>query len=202
MRYRIVCPHCDVEHPLLWGGKSVAYGFKWDGSDPTTVRHVCPHCRGPSRRPSTCASGTRVRRGSPSAAAGATTTTRRSGSTLRRPCRPPRHAAFVEFWTAYSPQREWVDIVREFLAAKTKADAGETGPLETFVNETLAQYWKVEMDKADEHALAKRAEAYRLRTVPQSAVVLVAGVDVQDNRWEVVVWGIGRGEECGSSTTR
>jgi phage terminase large subunit GpA-like protein len=110
-------------------------------------------------------------------------------------CSAPRHVAFVDVWTAYSPQREWVDIVREFLAAKTKADSGETGPLETFINETLAQYWKVEMDQADEHALAKRAEGYKLRTVPQGGVVLVAGVDVQDNRWELVVWAIGRGEE-------
>lgn len=196
MRYQIVCPHCETEHPLLWGGKDVAHGFKWDGSDPETVRHVCPHCRGAISQAdylriwdegaawvSDCG---RWRYDHHAAvwldAAG-------------EPTRPPRHAAFVEVWTAYSPQREWVDIVREFLAAKTKADQGETGPLETFVNETLAQYWKVQMDQADEHALAKRAENYRLRAVPQGGLVLVAGVDVQDNRWEVVVWAIGRGEE-------
>ncbi len=196
MRYHVVCPHCGVEHPLLWGGKDKAHGFKWDGSDPTTVRHVCPHCHGSIRQ------ADYLRIWDDGAAwisqCGRWRYDHHAGAWLDAaglPCRPPRHVAFVDFWTAYSPQREWVDIVREFLAAKTKADQGDTGPLETFVNETLAQYWKVQMDRADEHALAQRAEAYPLRTVPQGGLVLVAGVDVQDDRWEVVVWAIGRGEE-------
>ncbi|RYE91029.1 MAG: phage terminase large subunit family protein, partial [Oxalobacteraceae bacterium] len=98
-------------------------------------------------------------------------------------------------WTAYSPQRSWPDIVREFLEASTKAKAGEVGPLQGFVNETLAQYWEESVERADEHALARRAQDYRRFTVPLGGLVLVAGVDVQDNRFEVVVWAIGRGEE-------
>ena len=39
----------------------------------------------------------------------------------------------------------------------------------------------------DEHELAKRAEPYNLRTVPRGGLVLVAGVDVQERRFEVVV---------------
>lgn len=196
MRYHIECPHCDAEHPLLWGGKKVAHGFKWDGSDTATVRHVCPHCLksisqadylriwdSGAQWVSECGNYRYDHKA------------RIWTDALRNVIKPPRHVAFSEVWTAYSPQREWADIVREFLEATTKADAGETGPLETFINETLAQYWRVVFDKADEHALAKRAEAYQVRTVPQGALVLVAGVDVQDDRWEVVVWGIGRGEE-------
>lgn len=196
MFYNIVCPHCDVEHPLIWGGKKFAHGFKWDGSDTATVRHLCPHCRGSI----TQADYLRIWD------AGALWVSECGAYRYDHHLRvwtdgqgvvikPPRHVAFSEVWTAYSPQREWSDIVREFLEAKTKADAGETGPLETFVNETLAQYWKVAFDKADEHALAARAESYALRTVPQGGLVLVAGVDVQDDRWELVVWAIGRGEE-------
>lgn len=196
MRYQIVCPHCQAEHPLLWGGKDLAHGFRWDGADPETVRHVCPHCRG------SITQADYLRIWDQGAAwvsdCGRWRYDHHAGEWLDAEglrCRPPRHVAFVEFWTAYSPQREWVDIVREFLAARTKLEAGEDGPMETFKNETLAQYWKVDMDQADEHALAKRAEGYRLRTVPQGGLVLVAGVDVQDNRWEVVVWAVGRGEE-------
>lgn len=196
MRYCIECPYCEAPHPLLWGGKKVAHGFKWDGSDPASVRHLCPHCR------KSITQAEYLRIWDLGAAwvseCGRWRYDHHAGVWFDvdgAVCQPPRHVAFVDVWTAYSPQREWVDIVREFLAAKTKADTGETGPLETFINETLAQYWKVEMDRADEHALAKRAEAYKLRTVPQGGVVLVAGVDVQDNRWEIVVWAIGRGEE-------
>lgn len=196
MRYHVVCPHCEVGHPLLWGGKKVRHGFKWDGADPSTVRHVCPHCHGHITQAdylriwdlgamwvSDC---------------GRWRYDHRAHQWLDadgNACKPPRHVAFVAFWTAYSPQRDWPDIVREFLEANTKAEQGDTAPLETFVNETLAEYWEVQVDRTDEHALERRAEAYPLRRVPQSGLVLVAGVDVQDNRWEVVVWAVGRGEE-------
>ena len=40
-----------------------------------------------------------------------------------------------------------------------------------------------------------RAEDYPLRRVPVGGLQLVAGVDVQDKRWEVTVWAIGRGCE-------
>lgn len=196
MRYNIVCPHCIAEHPLIWGGKAIAHGFKWDGSDPATVRHVCPHCH----EPITQADYLRIWD---------------SGAMWVSECgryrydhhlhiwtdalgvviSAPRHVAFVEVWTAYSPQRAWSDIVREFLEASTKAKAGDTGPLEGFVNETLAQYWEATIERADEHALARRAQDYRIFTVPIGGLVLVAGVDVQDNRFEIVVWAIGRGEE-------
>jgi terminase, large subunit len=98
-------------------------------------------------------------------------------------------------WTAYSPQRQWSDIVREFLEASTKAKQGDTAPLEGFVNETLGQVWEQTVERADEHVLARRAEDYRLKTCPMGVLALVAGIDVQDNRWHVVVWGIGRGNE-------
>lgn len=194
MRYHVVCPHCGVSHPLIWGGKKVAHGFKWDGADQETVRHRCPHCRNSITQAdylriwdagaewvSDCGQYRYGQDGQWRNAQG-------------EPIRPPRHVAF-HVWTAYSPQRSWVDIVREFLEASAKAKAGETAPLEGFVNETLGELWEETVEKADEHALARRAEDYRRFTIPLGGLVLVAGVDVQDNRFEVVVWAIGRGEE-------
>lgn len=196
MRYHIVCPHCDQAHPLLWGGKDVRHGFKWDNADPETVRHHCPHCL----EAITQADYLRIwdKGAAWVSECGRWSYDHHAGIWLDEhgaPCKPPRHVAFVSVWAGYSPQRSWVDIVREWLGAVTKAQAGDDGPLETFKNETLAEYWKVEMEQGDEHALAKRAEAYPLRHVPQGGLVLVAGVDGQDNRWEIVVWAIGRGEE-------
>jgi len=194
LRYHITCPHCSADHPLIWGGKKHEHGFKWDGSDPATVRHLCPHCRGAITQAdylriwqqgaewvSECG---QYRYGHDAQWRNA------HGDTVR----PPRHVAF-HVWTAYSPQRSWPDIVREFIEASTKAKTGETGPLEGFVNETLGELWEETVERADEHALARRAEDYRRFTVPIGGLVLVAGVDVQDNRFEVVVWAIGRGEE-------
>lgn len=194
MTYHITCPHCDAEHPILWGGRKVDHGFKWDGADPATVRHVCPHCRASITQAdylrlweqgacwvSSCGD---YRYGHDAVWRDATGAKRSA----------PRHVAF-HIWTAYSPQREWSDIVREFLEASTKAKAGETGPLEGFVNETLGECWEESLEKADENALARRAENYRRFTVPYGGLVLVTGCDVQDNRFELVTWAIGRGEE-------
>jgi terminase, large subunit len=195
MRYVVSCPHCSIEHPLLWGGNNIAHGFKWDGSDTATVRHVCPHCR----ESITQADYLRIYADGAwvsdcghwrYTAAGRWV----DGQDHGQPIRPPRHVAFV-VWTAYSPQRDWSDIVREFLEAKAKAKTGENGPLMTFVNETLGELWEEKVEKADEHALARRAEDYRRFTVPSGGLVLVTGIDVQDNRFECVTVALGRGEE-------
>jgi phage terminase large subunit GpA-like protein len=98
-------------------------------------------------------------------------------------------------WAAYSPQRTWSSIVAEFLQASARAKMGDVGPLQGFINETLGETWEETFERIAEHELAQRAEDYRLRTVPAGGLALVAGVDVQDDRLEVVVWAFGRGEE-------
>jgi phage terminase large subunit GpA-like protein len=195
MRYQIACLHCGAEHPLQWGSKKVQHGMKGGGlgGDTGPVRHVCPHCRGSITQGQYLAvygNGAWVSDCGLFRYGQDRTWRDESG----QPCRPPRHVAFV-IWAAYSPQRDWSDIVREFLEAKQKAEEGENGSLMTFVNETLGEYWEEKLEKADEHELQRRAESYPLGTVPWGGLVLVAGVDVQDDRFEVVVWAIGRGEE-------
>lgn len=195
LRYHITCRHCQAEHPLIWGGKAISHGFKWDGSDPATVRHVCPHCHGTITQAEYLATwDTEAQWVSDCGQYRYDHHCHAWTDATGNPATPPRHVAF-HIWTAYSPQRSWPDIVREFLEASTKAKAGETGPLEGFVNETLGELWEETVERADEHALARRAEDYRRFTVPLGGLVLVAGVDVQDNRFEVTVWAIGRGEE-------
>lgn len=193
MRCHITCPHCGVDHPLMWGGKKVAHGFKWDDGQPETVRHVCPHCRESITQAEYLSvwrdwvwvdEGGRYRYG--------TDRVWRDGD--GQPCQAPRHVG-VHVWAAYSPQRTWEDIVREFLEAHAKLKTGDDGPMQGFVNESLGDVWEVTGDKTDTHELMARAEPYQLGTVPRGALVLVAGIDVQDNRFEAVVWGIGRGEE-------
>lgn len=195
MRYQVSCIHCGIEHPLVWGGKKVTHGFKGGGmgGDAGPVRHVCPHCHGSM----TQADYLRVyHTGGWVSDCGHY----RYGQDEQwrdkdgEPRRAPRHVAFV-IWAAYSPQREWADIVREFVEAKRKADEGENGPLITFINETLGELWEETFEKVDQHQLSVRAEDYRLGTVPMGGLVLVCGVDIQDDRFEAVVWAIGRGEE-------
>src|SRR5690606_38940611 len=44
LRFKVPCPHCSEPLTLRWGGKDKAYGFKWSGKDPESVRHLCNHC--------------------------------------------------------------------------------------------------------------------------------------------------------------
>lgn len=195
MQYRIPCIHCGEEHPLLWGGKNVRHGFKWDKEDPEQVRHHCPHCL----QPITQGDYLRVaEQGVWVSDCGLYRCTGRpyrwTDDTGAQLLRPPRHVA-AHIWSAYSPQTTWAAIVRDFLSAVRSKEAGDKAPLEGFVNETLGETWEDEADKTEVSELLRRAEDYPLRTVPVGGLELVAGVDTQDDRWEVCTRAIGRDEE-------
>lgn len=195
VRYHIDCPHCGADHPLAWGGKDKAWGIKWDRGNPASVRHVCPHCRASITQADYMPGGVPL---------GGAWVCERTGKrygpdrvwrdSAGMPCNPPRHLA-VHVWTAYSPQRSWADIVTEFENALKALEKGDVGPMQLFVNETLGETWELAGERTDEHALQARAEPYKLCTVPRGALILTAGVDVQRNRWEVTVYGWGRGLE-------
>lgn len=193
MRFNISCPHCGNDHPLIWGSKDLKHGMKWDPDDPTDVWHVCPHCRQSIRQGEYLKAAAQGRWISECGNYSfGMDRIWRDGAGM--PCRPHKHVG-VHVWTAYSPQRTWIDIVREFLEARKAIKAGDVGPMQGFVNETLGEVWEEAGDRHEGHALMARAEDYPLRSVPAGVLRLVAGVDVQDDRFELVVWGIGRGEE-------
>lgn len=89
----------------------------------------------------------------------------------------------------YSPWSTWEEIVKEFQRAK-----GDRQQLKTWVNTTLAETWEDEGDAVDPEGLAARAEMYPA-PVPAGAVVLTAGVDIQNDRFELDVYGWAEGYE-------
>jgi len=195
-QYFIRCPHCDEEHTLDWGGKEARHGLKWTDGDPETVHHVCPHCGSCITQAEYLAAW----RGRWKAQDG-TWIDERDPIQLRfrnladEEIAPPKHVAFFA-WTAYSPQATWVSIVRDWLTAAKKAQAGDDSDLKTFINTTRGETYEQELEKTDASQLALRGKnGHPLRIVPRGAVKLAIGVDVQGDRWELVVWGFGRGEE-------
>jgi phage terminase large subunit GpA-like protein len=216
MQYHIECQHCGGEHPLIWGGKKVLHGFKWERGKPETVRHVCPHCRESITQADYLPGGVpmrgfwiSVRRPAVRDEFGHEIRPEDEGGvrycgegvwlgTNGMPCKTPRHVA-VHVWAAYSPQRSWVDIARECEEAATAYKAGNDGPMQGFVNETLGDVYELKGATTDEHALQRRAKdmlpphAYRYGTVPRGCLMLTAAVDTQDDRLEWSVWGWGVG---------
>lgn len=214
-RWHVPCPHCDELHELAFGGKDKPHGLKWHGRDATTVAHACPHCGGLMTQAmylSVWEAGVWIdtRTGNwldsgriPDQAEASV----RTAATLDwRVCMLPEHAdpasivpppghAAARVWTAAAPQASWQTIVEEFLAASELAERGDKSLLKTFFNTTLGESWEEKGEATDEHALQKRAEPYAIGIVPKGALVLTAGIDVQNDRWEVDVWGWARGME-------
>jgi phage terminase large subunit GpA-like protein len=181
MRYWVPCPHCAEHQVLDWGGPEVGHGIKWVGEDPSTVYYVCRHCGGvisEHHKPAMLAAG------------------------QWRAERPDAPVRSYHLSSLYSPLGwlSWATIVKEFIAARAALTDGQTATMKTWFNTRLARTWNEPGARLAVHALQERArrdDAHQLRQVPAPLLALTAGVDVQDNRLEVSVWGWGPGDECG-----
>jgi phage terminase large subunit GpA-like protein len=170
-RFFVPCPHCGERQVLKWAQ------VKWTDEDPSTTRYACEHCGAliPEQAKTMMLEGGEWRPEFPAA--------RSRG-----------------YWLSslYSPLGwlSWEAIVREFLDAKVASGAGDQTLLQVWTNTRMAETWQHKGERVEEGDVQKRAEPYKLRTVPQGVVVLTASVDVQADRLELAVWGWGRGEEC------
>jgi phage terminase large subunit GpA-like protein len=192
--YRIPCPHCDHFQPLDFGGKTSSHGLKWLNKDPSTAAYLCIAC-------STLFTQSEYlsvwKRGYWQDNNGNTINNETgqfhnaSGEVIR----PPRHIAFDRLWTIYSPQSTWANIVREYIAAVAKAKHGEKSDLKAWINTTLGDVFEDDIDKNESADLKKRAEDYPLQIIPKGGLLAYAGIDVQKDRFEMVVYAIGVEEE-------
>lgn len=84
----------------------------------------------------------------------------------------------------YSPWKKWAEVVADFLQAKQLPET-----LKVWVNTSLGESWEDPSESLEASTLLERCEVYD--EVPAGAMVLTAGVDVQNDRLEceVVAWG-------------
>ena len=88
-----------------------------------------------------------------------------------------------------SPWKRWSEIIEDFKQAKRTTET-----LKVWVNTALGESWEQQGDGADEQVLFDRREEYGCE-VPEDVLVLTAGIDTQDDRFEIEVVGWGEGEE-------
>ena len=94
-----------------------------------------------------------------------------------------------------SPWKHWEEIIREFREAqKELKENGDINKMKTWINTTLGETWEERGKSADDDSIIGRRERYKA-DIPDGAVVLTAGVDVQDDRFEIEITGWGRGYE-------
>lgn len=89
----------------------------------------------------------------------------------------------------------WDEVVRKFLEAKEALDHGNPEEMKVWVNTELGQTWEERGIQLEDTELYNRREIYPAE-VPDDVLFLTAGVDVQDDRFEVEVVGWGEGAEC------
>lgn len=178
-RYFIPCPRCGVFDFLTWNGFQdyVAqagaghHRIAWDEDEPRTAHMVCGACGGKVLEHE---KEWMLPRGEwkPTAEG--------DGETVS-----------YQISSLYSPFgfKSWADCATEFK--KKHLDPSE---LRSFVNEVLGETWEERSEKVDVDTLMARQERY-VGQVPEGVGVLVASVDVQGDRLEVIVKGYGAAEE-------
>lgn len=87
----------------------------------------------------------------------------------------------------------WKEIVQKFIVAKEQLDQGNPEGMKVWVNTELGETWEERGESVEDVELFNRREIYDAE-VPNDVLVLTAGVDVQDDRFEIEVvgWGVGK----------
>lgn len=166
--WTVPCPECGHYQPLKWAG------VKFDKEDlDKGIFYECAHCG--------CVAGEYEWK-----AMG------RKGRFVAQ--NPGAEARGFHLNTLASAFCGWKVVVEDFLAAKRDLDNGDYERMKTWVNTELGETWEEPGVKVSEMDLVNRREVYDAQ-VPDGVLVLTAGVDVQDDRFEVEVVGWGRGKE-------
>lgn len=140
---------------------------KWTEDQPETARYMCEHC------------GTLWSESD-------RTWSIRNGQWIAE--KPFAGVAGFAINGLYSPWTPLSDGVRDFLNVKKNPEQ-----LRVWTNTYLGETWEDQGERVDDWALAERREP--LEPIPDDVLVLVAGVDCQDNRLEISVVGLGRDDE-------
>lgn len=169
-RYHVACPHCGHSQHLQWSG--LRWSSVVNSAHSRRAWYVCEDCGAEiqeTHKPAMLEAGIWV----PGVAEASG---RVRGYTLNG----------LYYPIGLGPR--WPALVDEWLAAQ-----GDPARLKTFTNDRLAEPWEdASTRNVRSNAVAERAEAYALRTVPGGVLGITAGVDTQDDRLELHIVGWGR----------
>jgi len=166
-RYYVPCPHCNHYQYLVWDNMT------WVAGRPDGARYICIDC-------------------------GVLIDEHHKTVMLARgewrATFPGRLVVGFHINAIYTPLglgKSWAELAKEFEDAGSDAIKHKT-----FKNLRLGEVSKDPNEKLDSQELNERAEARAVRTIPRGCLLLTAGIDVQKDRWAVIVLGWGRGSQC------
>lgn len=172
-KYYVPCPHCGHKQVLAWAG------VKWENGDSDTAHYVCQAPHDPATGEVCAAAWTEAER---------MEAISKGEWYADKPFKG--HASFHA--SQLSSKRVPLHrVVKEFLLSKPYPER-----LKQWVNTVLAETWEEGGEKVDPDSLFARREAYNAADVlPAKCGLVVAAVDIQDNRWECEIVGFGAHEE-------
>jgi phage terminase large subunit GpA-like protein len=169
-QYLIPCPHCGTFQILDWE-RFLYSGKGTESPDFSDLHHDCANCDRPipeGQKANWLLKG-------------------------RWQAQKDHRVQGFHLWEAYSPWVRWLEIAQRYEIARKDRET-----LKVWTNTSLGLPWEeTEGERPDWEKLHFRAEAegHPLGTVPDGALLLTAGVDVQGDRLEVSIWGWGKGQE-------
>jgi len=92
--------------------------------------------------------------------------------------------------TLASTLANWKEVVEKFLLANEEKKKGNIELLKVWTNTEMGETWEEDGEQIEDEELMKRREKYNCE-VPEEVLYLTAGVDTQDDRFEVEVVGWG-----------
>jgi len=174
-RFVVPCPRCGHEDFLTWDDQR-HFWVRFSGRDPATAHLVCPACAG-----------------------------RLEDHERQDMLRQGRWVATAPYvgvigfhaWEAYASWARLATMVANWLRAVRLGQA----QVREFHNQTLGRPFELPGSKVDASSLLGRREPYPharegyVGDLPAQVCGLTAGVDTQDDRLELHVWGYAPGEE-------
>lgn len=165
--WAVPCPHCGELTTLEWAN------IKFNKNDLSEIEMVCPHCGAIANEyawKSNYQEGQFI------------------ANYPRRKVRGFHLNALASLFVS------WEEIVTKFLVANEERKKGNIELLKVWTNTEMGQTWEEEGEEIDNEELISRLEEYGCE-VPAEVLVLTAGVDTQDDRFEVEVVGWGEEKE-------
>jgi phage terminase large subunit GpA-like protein len=183
-RFHVACPNCGREDWITWSD-AAHFRVTYEDRDPETAQIECPakehggcgwRMGEPDRRRMISIAGERPSRG-------------------WIPTAEPEEAGLVGFHLPGMVSTLGITlstIVEKWLSARKRGKES----LRVFVNTALGEGWEDREGRMDSHVLMNRREFYGEGIeVPAPAPVLTSGIDVQVDRFELLVIGWGPGAE-------
>lgn len=99
-------------------------------------------------------------------------------------------------YSPFKPKRGFKSRLHQMAVEFLEAKHGGPEQLKTWTNTFLAETWDDPSERLDATAILSRVEDYTPTTIPEEVIILTATADVQSDRVEVEVDGLGIDDEC------